>query len=326
MLNISLIGAGRIGKLHAHHLMENADCKIVYVADAFEENAIALAADTGAKVVSAEEAISAKDVDAVIIASPTDTHSHYSHLALDAGKAIFCEKPIDLDLSRAKKIADHVGETNLPYMLGFNRRFDPSFMRLKEQLPLLGKLEQVLIVSRDPSPPPVSYIEHSGGLFKDMMIHDLDIARWLLPEEPTEIFAVGDCLVDPEIATAGDIDTAMVTLKTKSGIQCQIINSRRAAYGYDQRIEAFGEAGILKADNPTETTTTFMGKDGATGDKIMHFFLERYADAYRLQLNAFVDSVVNGSPAATTVDDGVKALRLAEAAKESLDAGKLVTI
>ena len=326
MMKISLIGAGRIGKQHAKTLMQNPNCEIAYVADAFEQNAIALAEQAGAKVVSAEEAINASDAEAVIIGSPTDTHAKFSCMAADAGKAIFCEKPIDLDLARAKETAEYIESKGVPFMLGFNRRFDPHFAKLKSQLGQLNKLEQLTITSRDPSPPPIEYVEVSGGIFKDMMIHDFDMARWLLPEEPVEIYATGSCLVDPAIGEAGDVDTAMVVMKTASGIQCQITNSRRAVYGYDQRIEAFGEKGTLRAENPHQTSTVFSGEKGDETDNIMYFFMDRYDQAYKLQLDAFVDAVVKKETPPTTVNDGVKALELATAALQSLTTGQVVKL
>lgn len=326
MLKVSLIGAGRIGKQHAKTLMQNPLCEIAYVADAFEQNAIALAQEAGAKVVSAEEAIAASDIQAVVIASPTDTHSKFSCLAADAGKAVFCEKPIDLNLERARETATYVNDKGIPLMMGFNRRFDPSFAQLKAKLEQLQTLEQLIITSRDPAPPPIDYVKVSGGLFKDMMIHDFDMARWLLPEEPVEVFATGSCLVDPAIGESGDIDTAMVVMKTASGIQCQISNSRRACYGYDQRVEAFGEKGMIRAENPNKTTNIISDESGDHADNIMYFFMDRYDQAYKLQLDAFVEAIANNVTPPTTIDDGVKALALAEAALESMQSGQIVKL
>ena len=213
-------------------------------------------------------------------------------------------------------------------MVGFNRRFDPNFARLAEQLRggRIGRLEVLSITSRDPAPPPLGYIRVSGGLFRDMMIHDFDMARWLMGEEPVEVFAAASVLVDPAIGEAGDVDTAIVTLRTASGALCQISNSRRAAYGYDQRIEVFGSLGALFAENVVESTVAFAGADGIVTDKPLRFFLERYAEAYRRELDHFISSLVRGTAPLTGGADGVKALALADAAFESAQTGRVVVL
>jgi myo-inositol 2-dehydrogenase/D-chiro-inositol 1-dehydrogenase len=213
-------------------------------------------------------------------------------------------------------------------MLGFNRRFDPQFTHLKAQMDagVIGKLETLIITSRDPAPPPAAYIAVSGGLFRDMMIHDFDIARWLLGEEPTRLYATGSVLVDAAIGEAGDIDTAGVTLETASGAIAVITNSRRASYGYDQRIEAFGAEGMLQAGNQLENTVQFSGAQGVTAAKPQFFFLERYAEAYRIELSRFVEALQNKTPPPTTADDGLKALALADAALRSLQSGQAVDL
>ena len=213
-------------------------------------------------------------------------------------------------------------------MVGFNRRFDPNFARLETQIRdgRIGRLELLTITSRDPAPPPIEYVRRSGGLFRDMMIHDFDMARWLLGEEPVEVFAAASALVDPAIREAGDVDTAVVTLRTQSGALCQISNSRRATYGYDQRIEALGSKGALRAENVVESTVSFAGTEGVIADKPLPFFLERYADAYRRELAHFIGAIVSGTPPLIGGEDGVKALELADAALESLRTGRAVEI
>jgi myo-inositol 2-dehydrogenase/D-chiro-inositol 1-dehydrogenase len=221
-----------------------------------------------------------------------------------------------------------VAECGVKLMLGFNRRFDPSFARLQQQIRdgRIGRLEMLSITSRDPAPPPIEYVKVSGGLFRDMTIHDFDMARWLLGEEPVEVFAAASVLVDKAIGAAGDVDSAVVTLRTASGALCQISNSRRAAYGYDQRIEAFGSKGALRVENVVESTLAFAGADGIVSEKPLHFFLERYAEAYRRELDHFVTAVATGAAPMTSGADGVKALVLADAALESLKTGRAVAV
>jgi myo-inositol 2-dehydrogenase/D-chiro-inositol 1-dehydrogenase len=213
-------------------------------------------------------------------------------------------------------------------MVGFNRRFDPNFAKLHRQLRQgrIGKLEMLAITSRDPGPPPLAYIKVSGGMFRDMMIHDFDMARWLLGEEPVEIFAAASCLVDPQIGAAGDVDSAVVTLKTASGTLCQIANSRRASYGYDQRIEAHGEKGMLRAGNILESSLEYSGSDGIVGEKPLHFFLERYDEAYRRELDQFIAAVTGKTAPPTSGADGLRALALADAAVESAKTGRAVRV
>ena len=221
-----------------------------------------------------------------------------------------------------------VGECGVPLMVGFNRRFDPHFARLERQLRdgRIGRVELLSITSRDPSPPPLAYVRVSGGLFRDMMIHDFDMARWLLDEEPVEIFAAASVLIDPAIGEAGDVDTAVVTLRTGSGALCQISNSRRAVYGYDQRIEILGSKGALRADNVIGSTVAFAGADGIVSEKPLPFFLERYAEAYRLELDHFIDALTRGTPPLPGGSDGVKALALADAALRSLQTGRAIAL
>ena len=321
-------GAGRIGAIHAANLAQDPAFELRYVVDVNREAAEALAKKYGAKVSSIDAALADPAVNAAIIASSTDTHADLIERAAKAGKAIFCEKPVDLSMERVKRCVTVVKEASVPVLMGFNRRFDPSFRALHDALTVgrVGKVELVQITSRDPSPPPPAYIAVSGGLFRDMTIHDLDMARWLLGEEPTEIMAVGSCLVDPAIGKAGDMDTAIVTLRTASGRIAQITNSRRAAYGYDQRIEVLGEKGMVAANNQTPTTVSISDTSGVTGDKPLHFFLERYAAAYKAEVEHFRDVVLGKAKPIVGIHDGEAALRLADAALESTKSGKLIKL
>ena len=328
MLHFAQFGAGRIGAIHAANLAASGRARLAHVVDVHAPAAAALAAKHGATVSDTATALADPKVGAVIIASSTDTHADLVIAAARAGKAIFCEKPIDLSLARVDACLDAVAKAGVPMLVGFNRRFDPSFAELHRRIGAgaIGAVEQVVITSRDPGPPPVSYIKVSGGLFRDMTIHDFDMARWMLGEEPTEVFAYGATLVDPAIGQAGDIDSAMVLLKTASGRMAHINNSRRASYGYDQRVEVHGSAGRLLAGNRTPTTVELADANAVAADKPLHFFLERYADAYRIELNAFLDAVANGTKMPVGAEDGRQALVLADAALESLRTGRPVKV
>jgi myo-inositol 2-dehydrogenase/D-chiro-inositol 1-dehydrogenase len=329
MLEIALIGAGRIGQIHGRNIAAHPGAKLRWVTDVNADAANKLASQLGAQSgTDAKKAIEDPAVKAVAICSSTDTHAEMIELAAKAGKAIFCEKPIDLSLERVDQCLATVRKAGVTMMIGFNRRFDASFAALHEGVRSgkIGKLETLIVTSRDPGPPPIGYIKVSGGLFRDMMIHDFDIVTWILGEMPTEVYATASNLVDPEIGKAGDIDTAMVVLKTKSGAIAQISNSRRAVYGYDQRIEAFGSKGMLQAGNQTATTVSFAGEPGVVGEKPLHFFLERYDAAYRVELQHFVDCVLGKAKPATSIEDGRNALALAEAAVQSLKSGAPVKV
>lgn len=324
MPSIAVIGAGRIGRIHARNVAMHGGVSLFGISDPHTPSAEALAQATGSRAIPLDEAFHA---DAVLIGSPTPTHADYIERAARAGKAVFCEKPIDLDAARVRKCLDVVREAGTLLMVGFNRRFDPSFATLKRRLAAgeIGELELLTIISKDPAPPPPGYTG-SGGLFRDMMIHDLDLARHLLAEEPVELFAAASCLVDPAIGAQGDVDTAIVTLKTASGKLCQISNSRRAVYGYDQRIEAHGARGMLRAGNQRETTVEIATGHGFTTDPALPFFLERYAAAYRAELDAFVDAIGSGTAPAPGGADGLAALLLADAATESARTGQSVRL
>jgi myo-inositol 2-dehydrogenase / D-chiro-inositol 1-dehydrogenase len=319
MIEAALFGAGRIGKIHAANLARQPGVRLKYVVDVHAESAQALAQLHGASVSSVEAALADPAVRAVLIASSTDTHADLIVRAAAAGKAIFCEKPVDLTLARARAAADAVSQAGVLCMIGFQRRYDPTFAAVKARLQAgeIGVPEVLNVTSRDPGAPPVSYIKVSGGIFKDMLIHDFDICRWILDDEAASVYATGSCLIDPAIGAAGDLDSAVVTIRTRSGRLCQINASRRAAYGYDQRFEILGSAGMLQAGNHKPTEVTAHTALNVSQDKPEHFFLERYRAAYADEIAHFFDAMINGTPLRTTVHDGLKALELAEAATTS---------
>ncbi|WP_439500223.1 inositol 2-dehydrogenase [Bosea sp. (in: a-proteobacteria)] len=327
-MRMGLLGAGRIGRIHGQNLAASRDAALVSVADAVPEAAMRLAAETGAAVASLDAILADRTLDAVLICTPTDTHAELIEAAVASGKAVFCEKPVDLDAGRIRRCLDAVARAGKPLMMGFNRRFDPSFAGLERRLRAgeAGAVELVSVISRDPAPPPVDYVRRSGGLFRDMMIHDFDMVRFLLAEEPVEVFALGAALVDPAIGAAGDVDTAAVLLRTGSGRIAQISNSRRASYGYDQRVEVHGSKGMLRAGNIHQTTVEIATAAGFRADPVQNFFLERYASAYRAELNAFIAAVKGEAPPSPSGEDGLKAQILADAATESARSGRPVTV
>lgn len=328
MLNIGILGAGRIGSVHAKSMSHNPNCRLVAVSDINEAAAQTLAAKYGAHARPTRDIIEDSAIDAVLIASSTDTHADLIEAATAAGKAVFCEKPVDLSLARARACQANVAQTGRSVMLGFNRRFDPNFVALKNQFDAgdIGKGELLSITSFDPAPPPLAYVTVSGGLFRDMAIHDFDMACWLYGAMPTAVTAIGSSLVDPAIGAAGDVDTAVITLYFADGRLAVIKNSRRAVYGYDQRIELLGESGLLQAGNVLENTVTRTTVAGVQSAKPALFFLERYMQAYVAEWHAFVDAVDSGTPFPVTLDDGVNALRIAEAATQSSKTAMTVTV
>jgi len=329
MLGICLLGAGRIGAVHAKNLVEHPQVKLLYVVDVDESAAKRLADLHRCKAsTTKDDALRDPNVHAVVIATSTDTHVDYIVAAAKAQKAIFCEKPIDLDLERTISCLNEVEKHKTPLFIGFNRRFDTHFARVKKAMHAgeIGALETVVITSRDPAPPPAAYVKRSGGLFRDMMIHDFDMARFLLAEEPVEIFATGSCLVDPGIGKEGDVDTAMVVMKTAKGVLCHINNSRRAVYGYDQRVEVLGSKGMLRAENPLDSTVQSFSDQAPAVAKLPYFFIERYMQAYRHEIDHFITSIVEKTPLAVTGFDGQRALVLANAAVESLKTGRSIHI
>jgi myo-inositol 2-dehydrogenase/D-chiro-inositol 1-dehydrogenase len=328
MITFAQFGAGRIGAVHASNLASSGATSLRYVVDVNPDAASGLAAKYGARAVDTATALADPKVDAVLIASSTDTHADLAIAAAKAGKAIFCEKPIDLSLKRVDACLAAVRKAKVPMLVGFNRRFDPNFAALQARLRAgeIGAVEQVVISSRDPGLPPLGYLKVSGGQCRDMTIHDFDMARWLLGEEPVEVFAMGSVLVDPAVAAVPDTDSLMIVMKTASGKLCHINNSRRATYGYDQRIEVHGAKGRLMAGNRIVNTVELANADAVTTEKPVYFFLERYAEAYKAELAAFVEAVTKKKPMPVGAEDGREAIVLAEAAVKSLKTGKPVKI
>src|SRR5579862_7708403 len=329
MLGMAVLGCGRIGRLHARNLARHARVRLAAVYDVAPQAAQQCATELGVRAArSLEEIWSDREVRAVLIATSTDTHVALIGAAVKAGKAVLCEKPVDLDLERAQDCWRAIAADRPTVMLGFNRRFDPSFRALRERLARgeIGRLELAVITSRDPAPPPPDYIKVSGGLFRDMTIHDFDMARHLAGDI-AEVHALGAGLVDPQIAELGDIDTCTVSLRAKSGALVQISNSRRCAYGYDQRIEAFGSTGMLQAGNQRASTVqSWSATRTAARERLLDFFIERYRAAYQRELDAFVNAVTEGRPLSPNFSDGIEALRLAAAAAQSVQSGRAIDL
>lgn len=324
MLRIALLGAGRIGQVHARSIAANPDCKLVAIADVATDAVEKLAGLYRAEVRTVDDILAYPAIDAVLIATSTDTHSDLIERATAAGKAVLCEKPVDLALERALECQTRVKKTGKPVMIGFNRRFDPNFAALKAAFDAgeIGHAELLAITSFDPAPPPVSYIKVSGGLFRDMMIHDFDVACWIMGSAPARVTATASSLVDREIGAAGDVDTAVVTLCWADGRIAVVKNSRRAGYGYDQRIELLGSEGLLCAKNELENTVEKITSEGTHSAKPVYFFLERYMRAYETEWAAFIHALKSGTPVPVTLSDGVAALACAEAAARSVQTGK----
>jgi len=328
-IEVAVIGAGRIGQIHAGNAARNPSVRLAGVADAVPEAARALAEQLGTRVMSVEEIMAAPTVHAVLICSSTDTHADLIQRSVAAGKHVFCEKPVDLDLARARACQTAVEASGRTCLIGFQRRFDPTFAALKARLDAgeIGTPEALAIISRDPGAPPVAYLQRSGGIFKDMLIHDFDICRWILGEEVATVYAAASCLTDPVIASeADDADTTAVTLRTVSGRLCQIHTSRRAAYGYDQRFEVLGARGLLQAGNHRPTEVTASGGDVVSTDKPEHFFLQRYEKAYRAELEHFVAVLEGKEKPRVGIADGIQALVLADAANRSWREGRVIRL
>lgn len=327
-VRFALLGAGRIGKVHAKAVSSNASAKLIAVADAFPAAAQAIASAYGCEVRTIEAIEAAKDIDAVVICTPTDTHADLIERFARAGKAIFCEKPIDLDVDRVKACIKVVSETKGKLMVGFNRRFDPHFMAVRQVIDdgKIGSVEMVTITSRDPGAPPVDYIKRSGGIFRDMTIHDFDMARFLLGEEPVTVSATAAVLVDKAIGDAGDYDSVSVLLQTASGKQAMISNSRRATYGYDQRIEIHGSMGMVAAENQRPFSIEVANGDGYTRPPLHDFFMTRYTEAYANEIAAFITAIEQGTAISPSGADGLAALKLADAAVQSVKEGKQIKV
>ncbi|WP_322061929.1 inositol 2-dehydrogenase [Paraburkholderia sp. J63] len=327
-LNVAVFGAGRIGRIHAANLARQSGVRLKYVVDVNREAAAALAAQHGAQVADVDGAFGDASIGATVICSSTDTHTELILKSAAAGKPIFCEKPVDLAIDRARECAESVARAGVVAMIGFQRRYDPTFAALKARLDAgeIGTPEMLIVTSRDPGAPPVEYIKHSGGIFKDMLIHDFDIFRWILDDEAETVHATGSCLSDPAIAEAGDIDSTAVTIRTKRGRLCQINTARRAAYGYDQRFEILGSEGMLQAGNLKPTEVVAWTKHAVAQDVPEAFFLERYRAAYAREMAHFYEALTQGTPVRTSVADGLKALELAEAAALSWREGRVVKL
>ncbi|QSZ54020.1 inositol 2-dehydrogenase [Paenarthrobacter sp. AT5] len=328
-LKVALFGSGRIGQVHARNIAAHPDLELAWIADPFIEGATKLAAGTGAVAVeTADEVFANADLDAIIIGSPTNTHVDLISRAMSQGVAALCEKPIDLDIDRVLACRDAIRGNNTPLMLGFNRRFDPNFAAIQARVSAgeIGRLEQLNIISRDPAPAPANYIATSGGIFRDMSIHDLDMARFFVPDV-IEVSASGANVFCDYIEEAGDFDSVVISLRGRNGELITITNSRHSAYGYDQRLEAFGSEGMLNAGNVSPTTVRKYGAAGTEeADAYLPFFLERYVDAYRNELDAFAKAIRTGTACSPGFDDGVQALVLANAAEESARSGRTVKI
>lgn len=315
-----------MGQVHGPNAANHPALRLKYVVDPRPEAAAAMASRWGAQVTDLDSALADPGIGGVLICSSTDQHLGHALAAVRAGKAVFCEKPIDLDLDKVRKAQAEFADAR--FLLGFNRRFDPHFQALKRRLDAgeAGNLESLQLVNHDPAAPPPGFIPTSGGLFKDFTIHDLDLARWLLGEEPSQVFASASCLVDPEIGRLGDVDTARTLLKTPSGRLCVISNTRRSGYGYDQRIEAYGSKGMITAANVQTDTVVTMTDHAVSGAAIHPNFAQRYRQAYSAQLDHFAQVVHGQAQAQVGYADGVAALVLAEACQESVRTGAPVRL
>tara|TARA_R110002167_G_C12706816_1_gene654880 strand:- start:25090 stop:26100 length:1011 start_codon:yes stop_codon:yes gene_type:complete len=327
-VRFAILGAGRIGQVHARAVASTEGASLVAIADPMAAAARKVADNYGCDIRSIDAIAASDDVDAVAICTPTDTHADLIERFARAGKAVFCEKPIDLDLERVKECLKTVSEENATLMVGFNRRFDPDFMALKKAIDdgKIGDVEMVTISSRDPGAPPAEYIKVSGGIFRDMTIHDFDVARWLLGEEIATVQAAASVLTDPEIGKLGDYDSVNVILTTESGKQCTITNSRRATYGYDQRIEVLGSKGSVAAENMRETNIVLADESGFHQPPLLDFFMTRYIAAYANEIAGFVAAVSGTTATPTTGHDGMVALALADAALLSVAEQRVVKL
>ncbi len=327
-LRFGVLGAGRIGRVHSKAIASTAGAKLVAIADPVARAAQDMADAYGCDIRMIDAILNASDIDAVVICTPTDTHSDLIEQAVRAGKAVFCEKPVDLSVKRVQDCLKVVAAEKGVLMVGFNRRFDPDFMAVKAAIDAgkIGVVEMVTISSRDPGPPPADYITRSGGIFRDMTIHDFDMARWLLGEEVETVQAAASVLVDPAIGKLGDYDSVNVILRTASGKQAVITNSRRAAYGYDQRIEVLGSLGAVSAQNMAEANIEIADKDGFHRPPLLNFFMSRYTAAYAAEIAGFVAAVNGKTATPTTGEDGLAAIVLAEAALLSVAQGRTVKV
>jgi myo-inositol 2-dehydrogenase/D-chiro-inositol 1-dehydrogenase len=331
MLNIGIIGAGRIGRAHAGNLAYRIpEANLVAISDIFVEVAEKLAAELGvpAAYQDSRRILDDQSIDAVLICSSTDTHAQLIEEAAQAGKQIFCEKPIALDLAKIDRALAAVDRAGVKLQIGFNRRFDPNFSRVQTIVAAgeIGEPHLLRITSRDPAPPPIAYVQVSGGIFLDMTIHDFDMARFLMGREVETVYAAGCVLVDPAIGQAGDVDTAVITLHFTGGALGVIDNSRQAVYGYDQRVEVFGSSGVVNADNAYPNTATVSDANRVHRDLPLNFFMERYTESYVNEMRAFVRCVVDDTPPLVTGLDGRIPVVMGYAAKKSLAEGRPVRL
>jgi len=330
-ISVGIIGAGRIGKLHAEHLAYLVpEANILAIADIFLEAAEKCAADLQipSAVQDHREIMENPDIEAVIICSSTDTHAQMIEEAAAAGKHIFCEKPIDFDLARIDRALEAVDEAGVKLQVGFNRRFDPNFRRVREMVASgkIGTPHILRITSRDPGPPPIEYIKVSGGIFLDMTIHDFDMARYLVGSEVSEVYATGGVMVDPEIGKAGDIDTAVITLRFDNGVIGTIDNSRKAGYGYDQRVEVFGSEGMVAVSNNTPDTAVHSNAEGVHSSLPLFFFVERYTGSYIAEMQAFIDCIQQDKTPPVTGIDGRIPVVMGRAARKSYEENRPVKL
>lgn len=332
MVKVGIIGAGRIGRVHITSISTRVkDAVIKTVADPFLNDETAeWAKSMGVEHTTKDykEIINDPEINAVLICSSTDTHSPISLEAIKAGKHVFCEKPIDHDIAKIQEVIDALKETNVKYQVGFNRRFDHNFEAVQQAVAAgkVGKPEIIKITSRDPEPPSIDYVKVSGGMFLDMTIHDFDMVRFLAGCDAEEVYVQAANLVDPEIGKAGDVDTAIITLKMENGALAVIDNSRQAVYGYDQRAEVFGSKGMVAIKNDSDSTAVISNEDGVTGEKPQFFFLERYMDAYGKEMVQFIDAIENDTETPLGVEDGLKPVLMGLAAKKSVEEGRPVKI
>lgn len=330
MIRFCLFGSGRMGDLFSGILAASPEAELAAVINPNLPSAEKLTTQHGGRAFATlDDCLRAVEVDAAIVCSPTNTHLEIISQLARAGKAILCEKPIDLSLERVDECIAMVEQYGVPFAVGFNRRFDPTIAALKARLEedALGQLNMVLITSRDPAPPPLEYLQRSGGYFCDSTIHDIDLACWLTGEEPVEVFASASCLVDEAIGVAGDVDTAMTILKMPSGVLCHINNSRRAVYGFDQRVEVFGEAGMLQTQNQRDILLNHStGQVTDAKAPLKHFFLERYADSFEAEVATFIANLREGTPPGPSHGDGRRALAIAQACEVSRREGRAVTL
>lgn len=332
MLKIGIIGAGRIGKVHGESITKYVSgAKIQAVADVYLNDSIRKwAANMGIPCVYDDyhKILEDKEIDAVVICSSTNTHAQISIEAIRAGKHVFCEKPIDHDLGRIQDVISELKKSNVKYQVGFNRRFDHNFRAVHDAIAAgkIGEPHILKITSRDPNPPTADYIKVSGGIFLDMTIHDFDMTRYLLGSEVTEVYAAGSVLVDKAIGEAGDIDTAIITMKMENGALAVIDNSRKAVYGYDQRAEVFGSKGQVSIANDTSSSAVLSNENGVSAEKPLYFFLERYMQAYAEEMNQFVKAITEDTPVPANADDGLKAVLIGLAARKSYEEKRQVKI